>query len=281
MLSLVETEPWTWKKIDDGSGRAELYISSRGEKTRLQPADYVPELLINGERKYYYKGSCIRCKKKQFTPIALSGKNFEEVFCFNICEKCIVQAAGLESLKGRNRGNTVWDNLQGVPKIGIHPIRTVGLHEDREVFVQARSIHAKSYSLRGKKHRRNLAREIECTNLAMSFDGMEILTRKSFSAASRPCYISWGFAAFDEYFGEAKGFFGDDRLLCRAVPSGMGVKFYSDRSVYNGEWVDGLPHTEKKGTLLRPDGSQYNGTWLAGKRHGQGESSMQTFIPEL
>ncbi|CAE7530799.1 PIP5K3, partial [Symbiodinium microadriaticum] len=53
-------------------------------------------------------------------------------------------------------------------------------------------------------------------------------------------------------------------------PHGLGVKFYSDGTVYHGPWHAGYQKTDVKGTWIRPDGSQYEGTWLQGRKHGSG-----------
>jgi hypothetical protein len=39
----------------------------------------------------------------------------------------------------------------------------------------------------------------------------------------------------------------------------MGVKFYSDGTIYFGPWAQGYQKTDVKGTWIRPDGSQYEG----------------------
>ncbi len=52
---------------------------------------------------------------------------------------------------------------------------------------------------------------------------------------------------------------------------GLGVKFYSDGTIYYGKWSNGYQKTEETGTWLRPDGSQYVGTWLQGRKHGTGK----------
>ena len=47
----------SWRRIDDGSGKRSLYISSTGEKTRERPQEYQDEdieYLCNGDPKYYY-----------------------------------------------------------------------------------------------------------------------------------------------------------------------------------------------------------------------------------
>lgn len=55
----------------------------------------------------------------------------------------------------------------------------------------------------------------------------------------------------------------DAFLLLQKLPHGVGIKFYSDGTVYYGPWHHGYQKTDKvevKGTWLRPDGSQYEGS---------------------
>jgi hypothetical protein len=77
-------------------------------------------------------------------------------------------------------------------------------------------------------------------------------------------YISWGYGLsrteYDEYYGE----------VLNNIPHGLGVKFYSDGSIYKGDFKNGLPHTHEGGSLMRPNGFVYEGGWLNGKKHGYG-----------
>ena len=43
------------------------------------------------------------------------------------------------------------------------------------------------------------------------------------------------------------------------LPHGMGVKFFSDGSIYYGGWANGFQKTEYTGIMTRPDGSVYEG----------------------
>lgn len=77
-------------------------------------------------------------------------------------------------------------------------------------------------------------------------------------------FLSWGFGeVFDEYFGEVDA---------NSLPHGHGIKYYSDGSMYLGDWSHGLRHTtERRAIWTRPDGLQYEGTWQKDQRHGSGE----------
>ena len=79
-------------------------------------------------------------------------------------------------------------------------------------------------------------------------------------------YLSWGFGTdssdFDEYFGEVD--------LETSLPHGMGVKYYSDGSIYVGGFKNGEPHCAEDGLWSRKNGLKYEGGWLAGRKHGVG-----------
>eukprot|EP01036_Dinobryon_divergens_P023638 gene23638-32008_t len=76
-------------------------------------------------------------------------------------------------------------------------------------------------------------------------------------------HLSWGYGeVFDEYFGEV------DK---DGKPFGRGIKFYSDKSIYVGDWLDGMHHSMDKGMWTRPDGLQYEGQWMKGQKHGRGK----------
>ena len=243
-----------WKCFADGSGRSPLYVSSSGEKTRQEPENFEFEYLYNGDRKYYYvrsnrsvdygddsgkwnkSGPCIRCRQP-FVPIVLSRGDFEEVFCFNFCERCLLKATGdLKVLSGG--GNTIWESLKDEPKTGMLEIKQLALHPGRELPIYSRFLAAKLYVMRGKKHRRNKDRHIVCMNLALGFEGMEPLNPMNYDKTKRRGeYLSWGFdETFDEYFGETVGDEGTEYILPKSVPNGMGVKFYSgDELIYHSQ----------------------------------------------
>lgn len=51
---------------------------------------------------------------------------------------------------------------------------------------------------------------------------------------------------FDEYFGSV-----DEHNR----PSGMGVMFYNDESIYFGDWLEGQHHSTGKAMYIRPGGN--------------------------
>lgn len=262
-----------WKCIDDGSGRGKMYISfPSGEKVRVEPPGFQPEIFCNGENRYYYKGTCIRCRD-QFCPSVISRNMFEVVFALNICDRCILN--GIQSCRMRGSGDEIWDKFTQDPKICLFPIRQKYLNSNREIEIYERTLEAKLYVGRGSKHRRNLMRAPGCYKLTLSFEGMENLTPDSIGGKQeKSSYISWGFfGVYDEYFGEIKGFEGSATKLSRGVPNGKGVKYYSDGSTYCGEWISGVPYTEKTGIMTLSDGTVYEGQWVNGKRHGQGKQT--------
>ena len=281
----------SWRRIDDGSGKRSLYISSTGEKTRERPQEYQDEdieYLCNGDPKYYYirkgkgvigdgtgwdkTGPCSRCRAP-FVPFVLHHGDYDEVYSLNLCQNCVYKQVG-ESIGKTLMGNgtKIWEVMSKEPKIGLHPLRECTFDEKRELKIYSRLLEAKLYVMKGKKHRRNKQRMHACEKLALQYEGMDVLLPLNYDVTRRKGnYISWGYDKFDEYFGEIKGDQGDDYKLSTAIPHGLGVKFYSDESTYCGEWNNGVPFTDKKGILLRPDGSSYEGNWVNGKRHGMGE----------
>jgi len=263
-----------WKCIDDGSGKGRLFISfPSGERTRAEPPGFQPEVFYSGEMKYYFKGTCIRCRDR-FAPIVFSRNSFDDLFALNICERCILR--NLESSSIRGNGDEVWEKFEKEPKNCLYPIRLKYLNINREIEIYERALEAKLYVNRGSKHRRNLDRAPACFKLTVTLEGMETLSLAG-TGANLECkanYLSWGFSdIFDEYFGEIQGFEGSSMKLAKGVPNGKGVKYYSDGSTYIGEWILGVPFTDKNGVITRPDRSQYEGQWMNGKRHGQGKQT--------
>ena len=86
--SYVSEGPWLGVCLDDGTGRDVYYVSSDGSRSRRTPAGYEPELLANGERRYYYRNTCIRCRKTKQAAVFLSMGPGEVGFCYNLCIDC-------------------------------------------------------------------------------------------------------------------------------------------------------------------------------------------------
>ena len=149
---VVGTEE-TWKCVDDGTGRGKFYISSLGNKSRVPPANFEPELLCNGERFYYFLGACVRCRSC-YAPFPLQRAGAKEIFSFNVCESCCQTLAQISlNSSSRGHGDRVWAAADGMPKHCIYQIEKCALDLEREKIISSRSLDAKYYVLRGAKHR--------------------------------------------------------------------------------------------------------------------------------
>lgn len=258
---------WKGTCFDDGTGRNVYFVDENGNKFRKTPDDYVPEFFPLDEsdeqdtdpvfgclsmRRYYFRGSCIRCR--QTTPaIFIPRSSFEKAFSLNYCAKCIVlMTPGIHRISGN--GDEIWKQNIDVPKHYLGYIKKAVLDQSRDSRL---AMVAKDAQLQVKtqaKLRRNASRLEQITIRAadyMVFKGQ---------------LLSWGFGdVFDEYYGavDAKG-----------VPSGRGIKFYNDGSIYVGDFLNGMHHTSTgKGMWIRRD-CQYEGQWMKGQKHGSGR---QTF----
>lgn len=246
-----------WKGVccDDGTGRNVYYISLDGKnRSRSQPEDYVVAYFSNGCRRYYHRGNCIRCRNK-FCPVALSSKSFSIVYSFNICENCLIGTSPSVS-RLRGNGDVIWEANLDTPMNSYVEISNACLDPEREKSIITRSREAQFAILTSMKLRRN------------DYRSTRVNTMKNEYNISAGTHLSWGFNnnAFDEYFGEVNS---------EQKPHGHGVMWYSDRSVYIGGWINGLPHCNEGGTMIRPSGSQYEGSWVQGFKHGRGK---QTYI---
>ena len=96
--------------------------------------------------------------------------------------------------------------------------------------------------MRGRKYRRDLLRAPECRILAKQYN------------INKGHYLSWGLdSEYDEYFGEINE---------KRQPHGHGIKFFSDGSIYIGDYQNGYEHTSAVGTLQSISGAQYEGNWV-------------------
>lgn len=163
---------------------------------------------------------------------------------------------GIKRIK--DNGEAIWVNNLDTPKSYYGDLKALALNPNKETDLIKRGREANFHIKTLSKQRRNIDRADEL----------------KFKAAEYGVYqgkmVSWGFGmVFDEYFG-----FLDP---VTKLPHGMGVRFYSDGSVYHGEWLEGNKHTLGRGLWIRPDGSQYEGQWLNGLKHGHG---TQTYPDE-
>lgn len=138
-----------WKCIDDGTGRNVLYVNTvTGDRRRKEPPEYVAERLANGARKFYFKGVCVRCRKKtgqvvlcvplQPTHVhALMIGATDGALCIfsaNYCEDCLL-CTTLPQIK-RLRGNVaaVYEALcaNDVPMTAFFDTQSITKDPDRE-----------------------------------------------------------------------------------------------------------------------------------------------------
>lgn len=171
-------------------------------------------------------------------------------FSLNYCSECIIATIGGSSSGVRGRGDKIWQANVDTPKHFYRDMQQHACDPTREENLIARSKEAKYHVKMSAKQRRNEERS-------------ELVKQKAIEHnVVKGELISWGFDAdFDEYFGT---------LNARGEPHGLGVKFYSDGSIYVGDWQDGHQHSMSKAMWQRPDGSQYEGTWIHGQKHGVG-----------
>eukprot|EP00602_Paraphysomonas_sp_CaronLab_P005736 CAMPEP_0185032330 /NCGR_PEP_ID=MMETSP1103-20130426/20305_1 /TAXON_ID=36769 /ORGANISM="Paraphysomonas bandaiensis, Strain Caron Lab Isolate" /LENGTH=561 /DNA_ID=CAMNT_0027568181 /DNA_START=326 /DNA_END=2011 /DNA_ORIENTATION=+ len=165
-----------------------------------------------------------------------------------MCDECMIRTAGVTQLRGN--GDRIWECNIDAPKNFYSNLKNRALDPDKDRLIQRRAEIAKMEVLREAKKRRDISRYLFVKDKAKEYE------------IESGVYVSWGLGdAFDEYFGHV-----DNEKL----PHGIGIKFYSDGTVYYGPWVNGFQKTDKKGTWIRPDGSQYEGQWLQGRKHGFG-----------
>ena len=96
-----DTGRWLGKALDDGTGRNVYYVNVDGTRSRRMPRGYVPELLENGERRYYFRKTCIRCRRTDIAPICLTMGNGEVAFSLNLCNSLHIKTVpGTTRLRG-------------------------------------------------------------------------------------------------------------------------------------------------------------------------------------
>jgi hypothetical protein len=171
-------------------------------------------------------------------------------YCLNFCEACTVATMGGRANKVAHHGDEVWASNVDTPKHFIMNLEQAACRPDRELELTQRAMESRFHVRTGAKLRRNQERAEHVKQKALEFN------------IGRGEHVSWGFeSVYDEYYGEVDS---------RGRPHGLGIKFYSDGSIYVGEWNCGQHHTINRSMWQRPDGSQYEGTWQHGQKHGVG-----------
>jgi len=209
------------------------------------PENFVPEMFPVDEdddedndpifgcqsmRRYYFRNTCIRCK--QSTPlIFISRSSLNKAFSLNYCAKCTVLVTpGINRITGN--GDEIWKHNIDIPKSFLLNVRKSSLNPSHEKSLLQRSKEAQVFVKTDSKLRRNAERFKMIKALAMEY------------GIINGTHLSWGYSEpFDEYFGEVNE---------HNQPSGRGVKFYNDGSIYNGDWMNGVHHTTAKGVWVRP-----------------------------
>ena len=258
---------WPGVCLDDGTGRDVYYVKRDfSVRQRRVPHGYRPEHLENGERRYYYRKTCIRCRKFHQVPILMSYESGSIAYSLNYCEECmLVTTPGTSRLRGN--GRLIWEANEDTPKNAWINLKKLAEAEDRDEKLHERALEAKHSSRWDMKMDRNRQRTLIVKELGVSYD---VDVRES-------THLSWGFEDnYDEYFGLVN----KNDETGELQPHGYGVKIYSDGTIYFGEWVNGEYHTDNcvitvhkrvpVGNLIKPTGATYEGQWYTGLKHGKG-----------
>ena len=243
------TPPFIGFCLDDGTGRNIYYVNSLDNSMqRTCPPNYVPSLFENGDRVYYFRGSCIRCRQKVF-PSVLTKNKMCEAYSLNICHNCLLSTVlNITTLKGN--GDLVWAEHGDVPKNMYVNLKSLSSDSNRDKNLNDRAKTARIHVMTLSKRRRDLERWSTAKDTAA---GYQVLFGT---------YVSWGYGkVYDEYFGEVDS---------KNRPHGKGVKMYSDGSIYAGGWFEGEKSTSYLGILSRPNGYEYEGSFMQDMRHGSG-----------
>jgi hypothetical protein len=245
---------WQGVCLDDGTGRDVYYVKVDGSmRQRKVPHGYRPEYFGNGERRYYYRKACIRCRKWHQPHIFMTRNGGSEGFSINYCEDChITTTPGTTRLRGN--GSVIWNANVDTPKNAWLDLKALCTAPNRDQLIHERAVIARHATRVDMKIDRNRQRTLIIKTLANNYE-CDIREGK---------HVSWGFEnVFDEYFG-----------IVNAIdqPHGYGVKVYSDGTIYFGDWVNGEYQTtgKRKGNLIKPSGATYEGQWLQGLKHGMG-----------
>ena len=241
---------WQGVCLDDGTGHNVYYVDNTGYRSRKVPPNVEYEYLSNGERRYYYRGRCIRCKNESPSVFVIMNKGTTGFSC-NYCKNCLIAVTpGINKIRGN--GDLIWKCVEDVPKIMYRNLKEHALLANRDDIILDRCLDALLCTKLLSKKRRDDSRTTKIMRRAREygvFDGG---------------YKSWGFDfdKFDEYYGEMND---------NGDPHGLGVKWYNDGSIYCGEWKEGNRHTSEKGLWTRQDGTTYEGNWFNDLKHGKGE----------
>ena len=258
---------YVWKGVclDDGTGRDVYYVDENGGgRSRRKPRGYKEELFENGDRIYYYRQKCIRCRKVKQPGIFLTHTSSSIGYSINYCEDCHVSSTpGITRVRGN--GDGIWKANIDTPKNAWLDLKSRALDPDRDAKLLERSVEARYASRYDMKLSRNRQRYGIMKSEATLYEGIDIYEGK---------HLSWGFeSTFDEYFGDVNE---------AGEPHGVGLKIFSDGTIYSGGFKHGLFDTNLndelrwpnvKGMLIKPTGATYEGTFMEGTKHGVGQQT--------
>jgi hypothetical protein len=241
-----------WLCCDDGTGKNIYYINREdGSRLRSEPAEYLPEAFSNGMKRYYFRGSCTRCRKKEF-PTLLSMNKRSILFSVNLCQACIhATTIDISSLSGPDAGDIIFNKHENITPFNLYrDLRNSMIDKER----------LQKLLLRAQEARRGLQIDLKLHRDSQLHSRMREIARQYGVFSGR--YLSWGLGkVYDEYFGEVNN---------NDIPHGRGMRIFADKSMYIGNWKDGLRHTSGVGVWIRPDGYDYEGSWISDMKHGHG-----------
>ena len=192
-FDLDENGVWRGVCLDDGTGRDICFVDTRGIRSRREPPGYTPERFENGDRRYYFRQKCIRCRKVNQPAIFVAHNAGATGFSLNYCEDCHISSTGGITRVNVN-GDSIWASNADTPKSAWFNLKKSALDPKRDEIILERCVDAR-YSVRhDMKKSRNRMRYHEFKSQASLYDGIDLMNGQ---------YISWGFEdTFDEYFGE-------------------------------------------------------------------------------
>jgi hypothetical protein len=244
---------WHGRCLDDGTGRDVYYLGENGNRSRRQPVGYIPEYLDNGDRRYYFRKQCIRCRKKDVPAHLLSYERGAYATSFNYCADCLKATTTPSISRVLGNGDKIVECNIDTPKNVWIDLKASALSETRDKELLARAVEARYETRMDMKLDRNRQRRTLMKQEALQYEGIDV---------QLGTHISWGFEdIYDEYFGAVNK---------DGEPHGYGLKIFSDGTIYFGGFAHGLFHTEDRGNLVKPNGATYEGTWLQGLKHGKG-----------
>ena len=108
---------YVWKGVclDDGTGRDVYYVDEAGGRSRRKPKGYQQEYFENGDKRYYYRQKCIRCRKARQPAVFMTHTSSSVGYSLNYCEDChVATTEGITRVRGN--GDAIWQSNVDTPK---------------------------------------------------------------------------------------------------------------------------------------------------------------------